>query len=340
MTDVVALPAKPPVTIIGAGVMGLSCGVLLRQAGYPVTIFSKDQPDQQASSKGGALWYPFHASPAELVGPLAAASYRTFARLAQEHPESGVSLVNLTKLGKRPVPSAYGLTSDHEFQPCTSQELPAGFPEGYTARLPFIDPNCYLPYLRRTFADRGGATFSREIPNLSALQACGSIVINCAGLGARRTADDAAVYPVRGQTVRTEKLPEPVFLLDDTDDHLPTYVFTRGDECLLGGTAESQDWDETPSDATQLSILQRCQVMEPRLKKVAILGSSVGLRPARHRLRLELCIEAGTGNLVIHNYGHGGFGFTVSWGCAEQVLFLLQRGLQIRDALPERRALD
>jgi D-amino-acid oxidase len=42
----------------------------------------------------------------------------------------------------------------------------------------------------------------------------------------------------------------------------------------------------------------------------------VGLRPARPALRLEA--ERIGNATVIHNYGHGGAGFTLSWGCAEE----------------------
>jgi D-amino-acid oxidase len=39
----------------------------------------------------------------------------------------------------------------------------------------------------------------------------------------------------------------------------------------------------------------------------------VGLRPGRTAVRLERM-----GN-IIHNYGHGGGGYTVAWGCASEV---------------------
>jgi D-amino-acid oxidase len=47
------------------------------------------------------------------------------------------------------------------------------------------------------------------------------------------------------------------------------------------------------------------------------LGHRVGLRPARPGDRLEL--DAIGGTAVVHNYGHGGAGVTLSWGCAEAV---------------------
>jgi D-amino-acid oxidase len=324
---------RPPVTIIGAGVSGLSCGVLLRQASYPVTVLTKDPPHELVSSKAGAIWFPYHASPPEFVRDLAMTSYHAFARLAHEYPESGVSMVTLTQLYKRPAPEPYWLAEEHAFQRLAAQELPAGFSDGYTVRVPFIDTSRYMPYLQRVFKAHGGIMVTREVKHLSEVVNEASIVINCAGLGTRQIADDATVYPIRGQILRTEKLPAAVFLADDTAHHLPTYVFSRADDCLLGGTVEAHDWNDTVSDATQASILQRCQALEPRLANVAIVGSAVGLRPGRHRIRLELVVEAGTGNLVIHNYGHGGSGFTVSWGCAEQVLLFLQHGLRVREAL-------
>ena len=57
------------------------------------------------------------------------------------------------------------------------------------------------------------------------------------------------------------------------------------------------------------------------LAHAAVLGVSVGLRPCRAVVRLEL-EEIGE-QRVIHNYGHGGAGVTLSWGCAEEVVRLI-----------------
>lgn len=326
---------KPPVTIIGAGVMGLTCGVVLQRADYPVTIFTKHPLDKLVSSKAGAVWFPYHAEPAALVGPLALDTYRSFARLAQEQPECGVSMVTLTMLARATKFATFPewLTDEHAFHRCASGELPSGVQDGYTLRVPFIDPTCYLPYLREVFARQGGVILSREVSHFSTLQTPENVVVNCTGLGARQVADDPEVYPVRGQTVRTTKLPEAVCMVDGSDEKHLAYVFSRAGDCLLGGTAEADEWDETVSKATQEAILQRCRALDPRLEQVTILGSAVGLRPCRHEVRLELGMEEGTGNLVIHNYGHGGSGFTLSWGCAAQVLRLVQQGVQVREAL-------
>jgi hypothetical protein len=53
-----------------------------------------------------------------------------------------------------------------------------------------------------------------------------------------------------------------------------------------------------------------------------VLRERVGLRPFRKSgVRLER-EKLRDGRTVIHNYGHGGAGFTLSWGCAENVFEL------------------
>jgi D-amino-acid oxidase len=68
-------------------------------------------------------------------------------------------------------------------------------------------------------------------------------------------------------------------------------------------------------------ILAECsEVLD--LKSPKLLGAKVGLRPFRPKgIRLERT-RLRDGRPLVHNYGHGGAGFTVSWGCAEAVLQL------------------
>jgi|SRR5580704_7923258 D-amino-acid oxidase len=68
------------------------------------------------------------------------------------------------------------------------------------------------------------------------------------------------------------------------------------------------------------AIIARCAAIEPRLRGAAVIGHRVGLRPTRPEIRVEA--EQVGGSLLIHNYGHGGAGVTVSWGCAAEVATL------------------
>ncbi len=76
-----------------------------------------------------------------------------------------------------------------------------------------------------------------------------------------------------------------------------------------------------PDPATAAAIFERCAWLEPRLRDAAILEHKVGLRPGRPAVRLE-AEQHSSGKRLIHNYGHGGAGVTLSWGCADEVVRL------------------
>ena len=61
----------------------------------------------------------------------------------------------------------------------------------------------------------------------------------------------------------------------------------------------------------------------PELDRSKIVGKAVGLRPSRNEVRLEA--DTSGDRMVIHNYGHGGAGVTLSWGCADEVVALVSR---------------
>ncbi|SFB39767.1 D-amino-acid oxidase [Amycolatopsis marina] len=68
-----------------------------------------------------------------------------------------------------------------------------------------------------------------------------------------------------------------------------------------------------PDQAVTESILRRCRALVPELADASVLRTKVGLRPARPEVRLDRVDD------VIHCYGHGGAGVTLSWGCADEV---------------------
>jgi D-amino-acid oxidase len=70
-------------------------------------------------------------------------------------------------------------------------------------------------------------------------------------------------------------------------------------------------------------MLARAAELVPALGNAKVLRHRVGLRPARPTVRCEP-VRTG-GRLVVHCYGHGGAGVTVSWGCADEVLDLIVR---------------
>ena len=126
---------------------------------------------------------------------------------------------------------------------------------------------------------------------------------------------------IRGQLVRVERGAVERFTLDDYDPRGVTYVIPRSQDCILGGSADDGREELIPSEATTTAILERCAALEPRLAQARVLSVSVGLRPARSAVRLER-ESPRPGSTLIHNYGHGGAGVTLSWGCAHEVAML------------------
>ena len=94
-------------------------------------------------------------------------------------------------------------------------------------------------------------------------------------------------------------------------------MFPHGDTILLGGTNDEGNWDQEPKSEVAERIVAGCCAIEPRLRGAEILGHRVGLRPCRPEVRLES--EPLGGGVLWHNYGHGGAGISLSWGCAAEI---------------------
>ncbi|MGH8927045.1 MAG: FAD-dependent oxidoreductase, partial [Acidimicrobiia bacterium] len=142
----------------------------------------------------------------------------------------------------------------------------------------------------------------------------------------RTLCDDADLVPVRGQVVavRIQGIEEGI-----SDEHDPdriSYVYPRQREVILGGTREVGIEDLVPDPKTTERILSDCRLLVPVLSEAEYIESRVGIRPGRSKVRLEAGRLADD-RPVIHNYGHGGQGFLLSWGCAGEVIGLVRSAL-------------
>ncbi len=300
--------------IIGAGVSGLSTAILLQEAGYKVNIYCRERPQQTTSAVAAAIWMPFIAEPRELVNHWSLRSYEIFAHLAATNQQAGVSMVDFCVLPIDEGPLHWeAAVPEGTIRKADLAELPEGYQHGYIARVPMIETPIYLAYLIARFEARGGQLMEKE---LSALEDVGQnypVVINCSGLGAKELCNDQEMYPVQGQIVKLAPMEGIRYVSDDDGPNSLAYVLPRKDGIVLGGTAVKGAFDTQVNEAVRTNILERCQRLVPELKKGKVIGSVVGLRPARSSIRLELDSE----RAVVHNYGHGGSGYTVSWGCAQ-----------------------
>ena len=301
------------VVVVGAGVVGLSCAVRLLEAGHAVSVVARDLPLETTSSVAAALWYPYRAYPFERVTAWSATTYAELVRLAEDEA-TGVVVRSGTEVLREPAPTPWWASAVPALAPV--DEVPAGYAAAWTFDAPVVEMPTYLPWLVDRIESLGG-TVTRMA--LSGLPDLAEVVVNAAGLGARLFAGDGSVLPVRGQVVYVEQVGLERWWLDESG---PTYVVPRSHDIVVGGTDDEGAWGRTPDEATGKEILARARELVPALRGARVLGQRVGLRPARPSVRLE-AVTSAAGGRVVHCYGHGGSGVTVSWGCADEVASLV-----------------
>ena len=303
------------VTVIGSGVIGLSSARCLQEAGLSVRILTREMPLQTTSVAAGAVW-----SGSALEGrsrDWAAASLRYFLPLTQQ-PGSGVILQRMREVYAEPMPDPWYRDLLPAFARVAAEDLPAGLVDGYLMDVPMIAPPIYLQVLHDQFLAAGGVIEERAVDSLDDAAAAADLLVNCSGVGARKLADDPAVYPMRGQTLLIDA---PDIALGYMDNLRIDHIFPRADGVLIGGVKLDGDWRQELDPAISADIIQRTSKVESGIANAKVRQGFTGLRPGRARVRLELERRA-DGKAIIHNYGHGSVGYTLSWGCAEAVVAL------------------
>lgn len=300
------------VVVVGAGVVGLTCAIRLLEAGHRVDVQARDLPLETTSAVAAAIWYPYRALPQDRVTVWAARTYEVLAGLAQQDG-TGARMVFGTEVHRTPRASPWWAAAVPDL--ADPDVLPDGYAHGWSFLAPVVEMPVHLAWLRARVEELGGTLTRLSLPGLPA--GADVVVVNCSGLGARVLAGDLTVAPVRGQVLHVEQVGLDRWWLDATG---PTYVVPRSGDIVVGGTDQEGDWDLAPSPRTAAQMLARAVALEPALADARVLRHRVGLRPARPAVRVE------REGRVVHCYGHGGAGVTLSWGCAEEVVSLVHRG--------------
>ncbi|WP_234022648.1 FAD-dependent oxidoreductase [Sorangium cellulosum] len=301
------------VTVVGAGVIGLTTAVVLQRAGHHVQVIAAARGEGTTSAVAAALWYPFQANPPDRVNAWSRSSLDELTRIAREHPEAGVDVLTCREAAVDPAlpwwaPSA----PDLSLEPTPH---PLGAPYSFRFTAPRIEPALYLPWLDAQLAS---PVRVERVVSLDAVE--GDVVVNCTGLGARALTGDAELVGVYGQVAITEPgdISLDVALGDERNESALVYIIPRRREIVIGGCAVPSPDDRplTPDPERTDAMLQR--VRAAGLNPGNLLRSRAGLRPYRSAVRLE------REGRVIHNYGHGGAGYTLAWGCAAEVSELMR----------------
>jgi D-amino-acid oxidase len=308
------------VAIVGAGVSGLTCGVLFAEAGHRTAIFARQVGQQTTSGAAAAVWFPYDVEPAGKVIPWALETFNVLTDLARI-PGSGVSMIDLrqfSRAGEIQIPD-WAVPLGASVIPSGVEES-RGFTDGYAIKVPLMDTTIYLDYLAGRFREAGGEINENVfLEKLEDVDSKFDLVINCAGIGARALVEDSNLQPHRGQVAIVSSI-DKLRCAIVCDDAPLMYAIPRTNDCVFGGTNDLSDSLAANPTTTSQIVAECSRVLH--IKNPRVLAERVGLRPFRKSgVRLERD-RLGDGRIAIHNYGHGGSGFTLSWGCAREVLHI------------------
>jgi len=318
------------VLVIGAGVSGLTTAVCLAEAGLRAVIRAEQPPERTTSVAAGALWSPHLVEQGDRVQVWGRQTFAEFERLAED-AATGVRMASGVQAAKVTAELPDWAGSVPGLRACRGGELPADYLAGWRLTVPLVEMPVYLGYLARRFATAGGKVELAGVGSLAEAAAGARAVANCAGIGARHLVPDPLVTPVRGQAVIVRNPGITEFFVDIGEDTREgssdlLYFFPHPAIVVLGGTQEHGSWELSPDPHTAQRIVDRCAAVAPRLRNAEVIAHRVGLRPVRPKIRLE-AERLPSGTLVGHNYGHGGAGITMSWGCARDLTRMMANEL-------------
>ncbi|KAI0429149.1 DAO-domain-containing protein [Xylaria sp. FL1042] len=273
-------------------------------------------------------------------------TYNYLENLAISAPESGVSLENaylwnrLKDIRNNAKDWAKELSSDRpwfagvvpDFRVLNKHELPAEIDNGTTFKTFCINVPVYLQYLYKKVLDAGVVRKRASLEHINEavdLRSDGSkadVVINCTGIGSAKIGGvaDSKAYPARGQLCLVKNKSSILATTSGTDDGDSDVFYVQprpNGQTTIGGSYQKGDWNtEVDMDLAQ-RMIRRALALCP--EALEIVRHTVGLRPPREggiRIERELIDDV----WVVHNYGHGGYGYQSSFGCSKAVEALVQ----------------
>jgi glycine/D-amino acid oxidase-like deaminating enzyme len=251
--------------VIGAGIMGLTTARLLQDAGWSVTIYTRDVSRHSTSNVGAGQWAPTSVFEEGVASKTFEAQFKFAARISHHAFQNlsganyGVRFTENYYIGNQPQEESYYLRELPELFASIADLEPHEhpFPVEYVKRTVtmIIEPATFLRKVRDDFYRAGGKFVVRDFKNLSEILALReNTIFNCTGLGAKALFDDEELIPIKGQLVFLPPDPAVDFLSVGGGTGV-TYMFPRTGEILLGGSYQRDDWSPHVEPAVTERIL-------------------------------------------------------------------------------------
>jgi len=316
------------ICVIGAGVVGLSTAVRLVENVSDkdtVTIIADKFNTETTSDGAFGLWEPYSMgnTPRDKVKEWSSETYRNMQKLAKSEnsKEAGTFLVGGYMLMREGDPVQPWMESALHYHRMNGDELNQynGYGQGVYFTTYATECRQYLPYLMKKFREKGGVVINTTVHDVSELHESYDTIVICCGLRANELLKDSQVRPIKGQAIRVFAPWLKHFVMDEE-----FYIIPGANNVILGGTLDYDVYDTDISESVKERIFEGCCKLEPSLRKAEILWDWAGLRPGRDSVRLEKedFIWHGKHIRVVYNYGHGGAGISLHWGCAKEAVQL------------------
>ncbi|CAD5227336.1 unnamed protein product [Bursaphelenchus xylophilus] len=325
------------IAIVGEGVVGCSTALAFLEK-YPklqITLFSNKPFADTCSFGPGGL---FRLDKYE-ARPWARKSFERFAYLEKTYGhECGVKLLSghiqsdnrelLEHQERNMADIVYNFRWLDDRERNSMFVNPSKYCIHYTAYA--SEGRTYTPWLKKQLQGKGAEFVTKEFKNLDEVSSLGfEYVINCGGVkGGDLAGDDTeGVKPNRGVAIEVHAPWQKHFNYRD----FSTFTIPMNNSVMMGTIRQDNCTDLTVTDADREAIWSRYVALDPKFKGAKVLSEWVSLRPERKTIRVEYQKRQNNGKdyHVVHNYGHGGNGFTLGWGCALSAIELLEPHLTL-----------
>ncbi|XP_013379854.1 D-aspartate oxidase [Lingula anatina] len=326
------------IAVVGAGVIGLTSAVNIqaRVPGAKITVIA-DRFDQQTTSNGAAGLFRPTAGSVKGTDPNVMQQWCEDAWEFYEETaggkDAGIAGIQMTsgyQMSRKPLEPPLYKDYVYHFRDMTARELRLfgeDYIHGFFCTTVLIECRYFLPWLTKKIVDKGGSLERRTITSLGELPDKYDVVVNCTGLGSRSLVNDPHIVSARGQSIRVAA-PWITHFVYDLDKE--AHIIPCRENVFLGGVKQVGNYSRELDVKDSTEVFEKCCKLQPSLRSAKVLWEWTGLRPQREppRLEKEELILDGRTIKVVHNYGQGSSGVSLSWGCAKHAAKLVEECLK------------